>query len=126
MSIVVDSSVILAVLKQEPGGDDSWLFDATASTVNLAEVATKLMALGYTKDQITTVMSGLPVKAIGYTQDLVNLTAYLYEDTRQYGLSLGDRACLATAIAHKLPILTADRIWKELEAELDLDIRLIR
>jgi PIN domain nuclease of toxin-antitoxin system len=44
--------------------------------------------------------------------------------TRKYGLSLGDRACLALAKSKNLPVLTADKVWKELD--LGVKIRLIR
>jgi PIN domain nuclease of toxin-antitoxin system len=43
---------------------------------------------------------------------------------RRRGISLGDAACLATAEALGLPVLTADRAWATLG--IDLDIRLIR
>ena len=39
------------------------------------------------------------------------------------GLSFADRACLATAKIEGIPVLTANRIWANLD--LDLDIRCI-
>ena len=45
--------------------------------------------------------------------------------TKDKGLSLGDRACIALGIQLKLPIYTADRIWKELELP-QVEIILIR
>ncbi len=51
-------------------------------------------------------------------------TAQLWLTARQYGLSLGDRACIALGIALKVPILTGDRIWAE--AYPDCSIQLIR
>lgn len=44
--------------------------------------------------------------------------------TVPFGLSLGDRACLAVGIDGGLPIYTADRVW--LELALDVEIRAIR
>ena len=127
MSIaVLDSSVIIAILKNEPGACDSHLCNGLVSTVNLVEVATRLITLGCSEDQATTIMSELPVKAIDFTKELVNTTAFLMGKTKRYGLSLGDRACLATAMMHNLPVLTADRIWKELAQELKLEIQLIQ
>jgi ribonuclease VapC len=43
---------------------------------------------------------------------------------RHYGLSLGDRACLALAMELKLPVVTADRAWIDLD--LGIDICVIR
>ena len=40
------------------------------------------------------------------------------------GLSLGDRACLALASLTGRIVVTADRVWPELD--LGIDIRLIR
>lgn len=124
--VVIDSSVIIAVLKCEPGASDNHLYKALVSTVNLAEVATRLILLGYSKSQTEAVMSELPIKPIAFTEELVNATAFLTQKMKSRGLSLGDRACLATAMTRNLPVLTAHRVWKELEGELGLDIRLIR
>lgn len=35
--------------------------------------------------------------------------------TRKLGLSLGDRACLATALLTKYRVLTADKTWAKLK-----------
>jgi PIN domain nuclease of toxin-antitoxin system len=43
----------------------------------------------------------------------------LVAQTREFGLSLGDRACLALAIDRKATVYTTDRAW----AELGLGIR---
>jgi len=50
--------------------------------------------------------------------------AMLRDRTRQFGLSLGDRACLALGAARGLPVLTADRSWAELS--IGVEVRLIR
>jgi PIN domain nuclease of toxin-antitoxin system len=39
-------------------------------------------------------------------------------DASALGLSLGDRACLALGRRLKLPVLTADQIWKKVELEI--------
>ena len=44
----------------------------------------------------------------------------------KYGLSLGDRYCLALGAKLDLPIYTADKIWKSVEKHLDVKIYLIR
>ena len=48
----------------------------------------------------------------------------LREQTREQGLSLGDRACLALGIRENVPVLTADRAWAQLD--LDVSVRLVR
>jgi PIN domain nuclease of toxin-antitoxin system len=44
--------------------------------------------------------------------------------TKDYGLSLGDRACLALAKYKNIPVLTADKTWTKLN--LGIKIKLIR
>lgn len=39
------------------------------------------------------------------------MAADLVPQTRAFGLSLGDRACLALGMELGLPVLTADRVW---------------
>ncbi|MFV2000241.1 MAG: hypothetical protein ACC654_07750 [Acidimicrobiia bacterium] len=38
----------------------------------------------------------------------------------RYGLSLGDRACLATAAELGVPAVTADRMWSDLDLGVDV------
>ena len=42
------------------------------------------------------------------------------------GLSLGDRACLALAVARGLPVITADRAWLGNAGTLGVEVRAIR
>lgn len=44
--------------------------------------------------------------------------------TEKYGLSLGDRSCLALAISLKAPVYTTEQIWKNLK--LGIPIHVIR
>jgi PIN domain nuclease of toxin-antitoxin system len=46
--------------------------------------------------------------------------------TKPYGLSLGDRYCLALGKLLNVPVYTADRVWKELESQIGVTIKLIR
>ena len=57
--------------------------------------------------------------------DISIKTGKISKLTQGYGLSLGDRACLATAIQLGLPVYTADKIWAELDLP-NVKINLIR
>ncbi|MGB5671680.1 MAG: hypothetical protein WBM71_14135, partial [Sedimenticolaceae bacterium] len=59
-----------------------------------------------------------------FTAQQAEMAGRLWVDTQRLGLTLGDRACLSLALDKSLPILTADRAWKSLR--LDLDIQIIR
>lgn len=43
-----------------------------------------------------------------------------------YGISLGDKYCLALGKILDKPVYTSDRIWKKLENHLEIKIHLIR
>ncbi|MEM8610648.1 MAG: type II toxin-antitoxin system VapC family toxin [Cyanobacteria bacterium P01_H01_bin.105] len=127
-NVVLDSSAILAILQDEPGQEAVLpvLEGALVSTVNLAEVATCITRYGIPKDVVHTTIAKLPIHPCDFGYDLVALTGTLIQDKRQFGLSLGDRACLALGMMRKIPVLTADKIWKELERSLDIQIQVIR
>jgi len=59
-----------------------------------------------------------------FSLEQAECVAQLWEKGRQNGLSLEDRACLALAMQRDMPVITADRVWSELE--LNIDIQLIR
>jgi PIN domain nuclease of toxin-antitoxin system len=48
----------------------------------------------------------------------------LIDQTRHFGLSLGDRACLALAMERKATVYTTDKVWKNLD--LGIEIVVIR
>jgi PIN domain nuclease of toxin-antitoxin system len=52
------------------------------------------------------------------------IAAELILVTKPYGLSLGDRACLALAIDRNATVYTTDKVWKNLS--LGIEIELIR
>jgi ribonuclease VapC len=124
--IILDASAIIAVLKCEPGSErvGEVAEGACVSALTIAEVATWLT------------MGGMPAKEAEIAISLFRLTVepFHYEraiaagalvaKTRHRGLSLGDRACLALAFELRLPVMTADRAWRDLD--IGVDIRFFR
>ena len=121
---VVDASVVLAILKNESGSDDKLLEQACASTVNLAEVLTKLVQLGFSDTDAAEMLKELSIESIPYTDEHIHLTASISRKTKACGLSLGDRACLAVGISTNLPVLTADKNW--VKVDWPMEVKLIR
>ena len=121
---VLDSSVILAMLNGEPGADDAanLLPGSLLSTVNLAEVVTKLIEQGVPRDLATMTTDTLDCEVMPFDSEMALDAGLLHAATRN--VSLGDRCCLALAMRTGLPVVTADRAWANLG--LDLDIRLLR
>lgn len=118
---------MLALLNREPGAHkltSDLLSEATCSTVNLAEVQTKLVNAGGSPDEAWKDAMSPVREASPFTEEHAKIAGGLVAQTRALGLSLGDRACLALGIALGAPVYTADQSWKKLR--LDLKIHVIR
>ena len=126
MSAVLDASALLAYLHQEPGWEmvQSELAGASIGAVNWCEVAHKAARNGLDVTRIRGLLQDMEMSIVAFTPEQAESAANLWSTTRAYGLSLADRACLALALERKRPVLTADRVWSELD--LEIDIRLIR
>ncbi|KRA62185.1 hypothetical protein ASD89_23820 [Caulobacter sp. Root656] len=121
--VVVDSSAVLALAFRERGREHVAvaLPGAAISAVNLAEVMSKLLDCGLSPDQVDRQLDDFSLSVADFDRDLAMRTALLRAATAHKGLSLGDRACLALAIRERLPVMTADRAW----ADLDLDVGVV-
>ena len=121
----MDSSVLLAIINQEPGAEHltlEMLSDETISTVNLAEVQTKLVSAGGNPD-VAWADALSPIRdAIPFNEEQAKIAGSLVSKTRQLGLSLGDRACLALGLALKAPVYTADKSWKTLKIGVPIHV----
>lgn len=125
--IVLDASAILAVINAEPGAKKltpQMLARAVASTVNLAEVQTKLVSRGWTSEQAWEDATSPIREAMPFDEQQARIAGDLVAQARHLGLSLGDRACLALGTALKLPVHTAERTWKKLN--VTIPVHLIR
>ena len=125
--IVLDASALLAVLNREPGADrltPQLLSSAASSTVNLAEVQSKLVSRGLDPDEAWQVTLSPIRDAVAFGAEHARAAGNLVVQTRGLGLSLGDRACLALGLALKAPVYTADKSWKSLK--LGVRIHIIR
>ncbi len=69
-------------------------------------------------------MEALGIEVEAFDADAADETGALWTATRDTGLSLADRACLAVARSLELPAVTADRAW--LELDVGVDVRCIR
>lgn len=125
-SCVLDASAVLAMLHGEPGADivQELLETAAISSVNWSEVVQKALEGQTEIEGLRQEFEALGLEILPFTAALAETTARLRSSTRQAGLSLGDRACLALAAMLDLPAVTTDRIWADLG--LAIDIRVVR
>ena len=129
---VLDASAVLAYIRDEPGSD---VVEAALAArpiidaVNYAEVLTRLSDAGEEPAIIHRRLRGQ-----GLIGDLLVVMpldeadgvtiARLRTPTRAHGLSLGDRACVATALRLGRPVITADRAWATVD--VGVTVHLIR
>ncbi|RTH03912.1 VapC toxin family PIN domain ribonuclease [Thermus scotoductus] len=130
MTAVLDASALLALLKGEPGAErvaEALERGAYLSAVNLAEVLSKLADWGEDPAEAQARMAqvgllGAAVEVLPFTGEDALEVARLRALTRAYGLSFGDRACLALARRLGLPALTAERAWAELDLGIPVEV----
>jgi ribonuclease VapC len=116
---VLDASALLAYLRDETGSaavESALVGGAVINVVNYAEV---LSRLGDTEADAAVIHRRL--REAGIVGELLQVVPLVEEDavviarlrpvTRSRGLSLGDRACLATGLRLERPVFTADRDW---------------
>lgn len=117
MTTVLDASAVLAFLQSEPGSDqvEATLPEAVISSVNWAEVVQKSIAAGVDTAGLREDLEALGLTILPFTAEEAEIAARLWQQTRQVGLSLGDRACLSVGIRLETVVLTADQIWTTLD-----------
>jgi PIN domain nuclease of toxin-antitoxin system len=123
--VVFDASAMLALLQHERGEEklmSDILERSVASAVSLAEVQSKLVKNGGDphiawRDALASVNSVEP-----YTSEHARIAGDLITTTEKYGLSLGDRSCLALAIALKAPVYTTEQVWRDLKVGVPIHV----
>jgi ribonuclease VapC len=132
MPAVLDASALLAYLIDEPGAEtvaEAIAAGAAISTVNLAEVLARSADRGVDPAELDSRLreNGLLDGAISvepFTATDAIEVARLRPLTRDAGLSLGDRACLALARRLDALALSADGAW--VDAGHGVELRFIR
>lgn len=125
-SYVLDASALLALLNEEPGKErvEQALTSCVIGAVNYCEAIGKLIEAGVPEDEAKRSVDLLGLTVISFDTNLALIAASLRPATKKYGLSLGDRCCLAVALHLKAIALTAERAWPKLK--IGADIELIR
>lgn len=126
-SVVFDASAVLALIGGEPGADivTNHIDHGIISAVNLQEIIKELLRRSIPLDNILEIIDALHLNVRVHGRDEAIAAAALYSATKEYGSGLGDRSCMALAIAEKIPALTADHSWTKVKMR-GLKIKLIR
>ena len=123
---VLDSSAIMAVLLGEAGHDKaaSLAQDALMSSVNVAEVVAKCIEFAFPERLALEYIQGSNITVLDFDLAHAVLAGELRRRASKGLLSLGDWACIATAVRQDAIAVTADRIWATLD--LGCQVELIR
>ncbi len=103
---------------------EEMLGTSAISSVNWSEVIQKALEHKIPVKGLREELESLGLEILPFTAGLAEKTAGLREETRSFGLSLGDRACLALAADLGRPAVTTDRVWADLD--LRVEVRVVR
>lgn len=118
------------MLYREPGSDrviellDQVGIVALISAVNLSEVYASLLSNGMSEDEAFRLLMGLQLTVVPFTEADAYRAGRLRSKVASFGLSFGDRACLALAEAKDAVAWTADHAWSKVK--IGVVVELIR
>lgn len=131
-AVLLDASALMAFMADEPGAANvkAALLNQRCliSSVTLTEVEGKLVGRGeMTHGQVTEVLAQVlsAVDEVPFDAACRERAVFYYARKSPYNLSLGDAACLGTAEALSLDVLTAERGWQAIP-DLPITVELIR
>lgn len=124
--VVLDTSAILAYLFDETGAEQvEPILEANLgmiSSVNYAELASKLVDKGMPLEAVISAIENLELTFVAQDQQQAQMNAELRPLSKAFGLSLGDRACLALGLVQNLPVMTADKVWKDVPSKVVVEV----
>jgi PIN domain nuclease of toxin-antitoxin system len=115
VSAVVDASVVLAWLQEEPGAEEAepLLMEGVIGAANWSEVLQKVRQHGAPAGVVARLLASFGLTVVDVTRADGELAADLWD--RGTPLSLGHRLCLALGVRTGLPVATADAAWTTIE-----------
>ena len=127
---VMDSSALLAVSKGELGAEYVMELlqtqDCVISSVNAAEVATRLLDMGLPAQELDRAVSLFRLDIVDFNYEQALACANLRVHTKSAGLSLGDRACLTLSKLMDGCAVTADHAWVDIKEAAQVRVLMIR
>jgi ribonuclease VapC len=109
---VVDATVVLAWLQDEPGSDEAepHLMEGTIGAANWSEVLQKAGQHGAPAGLVARLLSTFGLRVAEITADDAERAAALWQPASP--LSLADRLCLALGLRLRAAVVTADAVWR--------------
>lgn len=128
MSVALDASALLALLRGEAGRKkvESALAGARMSVVGMAKVASHYHMLGMPDEVVDRMQRSRTIVLVATDVALARDAARLSAHAPERSLSLGERFCLALARRDALPTWTAAHAWKDVAATVGVKVVTIR
>lgn len=130
MIYVMDATALLALSHGEQGYEVVEGLIQTQecfiSSVNIAEVGSKLVDKGLLEKDLPGILQQFQVDIIDFNAEQAIRSAAIRQITRSSGLSMGDRACFALAQLMDACVVTTDRAWSDVEGVLGVKVVQIR
>lgn len=120
--IVLDSSALITLFAKETGYQyvKQHMKYAIISSINIAEVYKYCIETqNLTEDDCRNLIKLSGIKIIDFCEEQALISATIIKKTKQYGLSLGDRGCIALAMLKNCSILTCDKIWQKVDLNVE-------
>lgn len=116
MTLVVDTSAILAIAFAEHGAEEAQRLSRGGfmGMANFVEVVTRGQEKGHPPESALAILSMLQIDVVPVDRASADQALPLWKQRRR-NLSLGDRLCIGLARARGLPVLTGERRWKDLD-----------
>lgn len=126
---VVDTSAILAYAFAERGAEtvERWIdAGAAVSALTIQETVSKLCQTGLSQGEARELVLALGLRIHALDLDLAMSAGAMFAVTKAFGLSHGDRACLALGLKLSVPVVTADKAWSQVAGPLGLQVEQFR
>lgn len=126
---VIDTSAILAYAFAEKGATkvERWIDEVAAvSALTVQETMSKLCQTGMRLEEAEELIRALGLAVHPLDFDLAVRAGGMFALTKPFGLSHGDRACLALGQKLAVPVITADKAWSKVAHDLGLRVEQFR
>ncbi|RLQ85278.1 PIN domain-containing protein [Notoacmeibacter ruber] len=126
---VIDTSAILAYAFAERGAAkvERWIdAGAAVSTLTVQEAISKFCQSGMSRSEAEELILSLGLNAVALDLELAFAAGAMFAFTKPFGLSHGDRACLALGQKLAVPIVTADKAWTKVAGPLEVKVEQFR
>ena len=111
MAVVVDASLVLAWLQDEPGADEAepLLMEGLIGAANWSEVLQKTRQHGAPAGIVARLLASFGLTVVDVGAEDAEIAADLWRHGSPF--SLADRLCLALGLRMSVPVATTDAAW---------------